>query len=97
MKTKVYGHNQNACSSVINEVVHNIEELVVDLDYVQLGVIDGNHCVITENIRMVIDRKEYDRLFRLLKVDISDEEEASIEGKDTTENNIENNIEGLEV
>ena len=94
MKIKVYGHSQNSVSSVINECVHNIEELVVDLDYVQLGVIDGNHCVITENIRMVIDRKEYGRISKLLRVDILDEdEEAILEGKDVTGSNLD----GLEV
>lgn len=94
MRIKVYGHSQNSVSSVINECVHNIEELVIDLDYAQLGVIDGNHCVITENIRMVIDRKEYNRISKLLRVDVPDEEEEVIlEGKDVTGSNLD----GLEV
>ena len=93
MKIKVYGHNQNACSSMINECVHNIEELVIDLDYAQIGVIDGNHCVLVDNIRMIVDRKEYDRVSKLLRVDVPDEEEAILEEKDVTDSNVD----GLEV
>jgi len=92
MKIKVYGHNGNTSSSAINEVIHTIDELVVDTDYIQLGVIDGNHCVIVENIRMVIDRKEYDRVSKLLRVDMKDEVDT-IEG----DKEVENNVDDLEV
>jgi len=79
---------------MINECVHNIEELVIDLDYAQIGVIDGNHCVLVDNIRMIVDRKEYDRVSKLLRVDVPDEEEEAIlEEKDVTDSNVD----GLEV
>ena len=89
MNIKIYGCNPSSTMSMVNGMNHNIEEYVADLNYINLAVIDGMHCVMLENIRMIVDRKEYDRLAKLLKVDIEDADDTIESDKDEVDNNVD--------